>query len=338
MPYYLVPYVGTGRSVVDPFRPAGIEGATGSIDLRPDGSVADGFALVSREAREDHPAREYLGDSLDEPTAGVQRRLGNKLGRTLDATSVRGMIAELLMVHGDAAGRTRWKPLRPAGPRYEIYLGGLIFQQAVLAGGASYAESFDKADAATLGPDLAWTEVTGTSWGVTNNQAAIQALANDSHARAEHETNTPDQFGEITVSAMSELAGVTALGVLLRFASASDTAYQWQVTKQSNGVVNEHAWAKWVAGTETYPLGTISAEDLAVGEVLRGEVNGSTLTGYKNGVNLKQITDTSITGNLRAGLRGIVTVSGAAQGDAFSFGDLSEGPPVGGLLLLGVGR
>lgn len=61
---------------------------------------------------------------------------------------------------------------------------------------ATYTESFNKANAATLGPDLTWTEVGGlTAWKVFGNTAVIQDDG-DGHARAEHDTVTDDQFAE----------------------------------------------------------------------------------------------------------------------------------------------
>ena len=64
--YYLVPYLGEGTDR-NPFRPDGSDQPGWSaIDLRPDVTVLDGFALLALPVREDTPERRYLGDALDE--------------------------------------------------------------------------------------------------------------------------------------------------------------------------------------------------------------------------------------------------------------------------------
>ena len=60
--YYLTPYVGTGTNE-DPFTPKGASGAWSAIDLRPDCSVATGYALLCLPDRSDAADRTYLGNS-----------------------------------------------------------------------------------------------------------------------------------------------------------------------------------------------------------------------------------------------------------------------------------
>jgi hypothetical protein len=280
----------------------------------------------------------YLGDTLDDPMPSIRTGLGNLLGVSLDSATLRDMIAELLIQHGDDTGRSRWKPLQPAGNQYEIYLGDKIYEQPVISGGVGYTESFNKADSATLGPDLTWTEVSGTVLDVVSNQCKNTGTEQDGHARAEHDTSTSDQFGQLTVITMEGITHTSTGGVAVRYASAAQTFYLWQA-QFVPGSANEHAWSKWVTGTETYPIGTISTEDFANGEVLRCLVQGSTLRGYKDGVLLKEITDTSISGNTRGGIRAYHGSAGAAGvwiGDNFSFGDITT-QGVSAFLLVGVG-
>ena len=189
----------------------------------------------------------------------------------------------------------------------------------------SYSESFNKADAATLGPDLTWSEPTqgdagGTSWKVVSNTANVSD-AGDSHARADHNTSSSDMFAQFTYDTLTVSGGIISTGVDVRFSATAVTNYMWQARTDTSTC----GWGKWVDGIETFPIGSnISSCPTAAGDVLRGEVSGSTLTGKINGVSKSAPTDTAITGNTRGGLRGIITGSSVTRVDSFSFGDLVE--------------
>src|SRR3990167_10353107 len=113
--YYLSPYVGTGTDD-DPFRPKGIEGRVKCypIDLRgvrPDGTqVEKGFAFMGVDTP-DPSIGPYLGDDPDSERPGLRAVMRGNLGVMPEATRLRDILAELLIVHGKEDG-SRWKPLR----------------------------------------------------------------------------------------------------------------------------------------------------------------------------------------------------------------------------------
>jgi hypothetical protein len=197
---------------------------------------------------------------------------------------------------------------------------------------AVLTDTFTGSDSAALAGDLTWTEVTGTSLERVSNEAKVVAEDNDGHARAEHDLPSIDHRCQVTVveASIPIGPGVSAGGVLLRFASAADTAYLWQVIVNGGG--SDHDWSKFVAGAETQLAQDTT--DAANGELLLGSVEGSTLRGHKNGGLVLTTTDTGIAGGTRVGIRGVRTEPGAV----FRLDNLVASGGLRRLLPLGVGR
>src|SRR3989337_877625 len=122
--HYLAPYVGTGTED-DPFRPKGVDGLKTwtAIDLRADCTQAAGFALLAVETP--NPSiGPYLGDDPDAERPGLPGLIRASLGVLPEATRLRDILAELLIVHGRDDG-TRHRPMRPSKDgQYTIWLGG----------------------------------------------------------------------------------------------------------------------------------------------------------------------------------------------------------------------
>lgn len=338
--FYLGSYIGTG-SVRDPFRALGSEQAGSSaIDLRPDSSVVTGRCLVAVPVRDDTIGN-YLGDDPSRAIpAPIKRRVETALGVTLSASSIRDAIAELLMDHGRTDG-TRWKPLRPERTtnRYRIYLGGLLYDVPVIAGGSSISENWNCADSAGLTCQLTWTEFQNAGWRLLANQARIDANNGDTHAaRADSNLATDDHFCEVTVAAINNSAsGLLFCGPLWRKdATATATYYNWEAQLFASIGANAHQLLKTVAGART-ELWT-DATDVVAGEVLRGDANGSTIRGLRNGTQLASVTDTAIVDNLRCGVVGAATAADdRADLDTWSAEDLAAAAGLRTLSLTGVG-
>jgi hypothetical protein len=225
----------------------------------------------------------------------------------------------------------RWKATR----REWLIATTLALATAALeptADAASLSDTFTGSDSATLAGDLTWTEVTGTSWERVSNEAKVVAEDNDGHARAEHDLPSIDHRCQVTVveASIPIGPGVSAGGVLLRFASGADTNYLWQVIVNGGG--SDHDWSKFVAGAETAIVQNTT--DAANGQLLMGAIDGSTLRGYKNGGLVQTATDTGITGGTRVGIRGVRTEPGAV----FRLDNLFASGGLRRLLPLGVGR
>jgi hypothetical protein len=80
---------------------------------------------------------------------------------------------------------------------------------------------------------------------------------------------------------------------------------------------------KSVTGT----ISTLASDDvtagLTAGETVKTEINGSTLTGYRTAVQIIQVTDTAITGNLRTGISGRANGANRVRWDTFEAADLA---------------
>ena len=191
-----------------------------------------------------------------------------------------------------------------------------------------HSESFNKADAATLGPDLTWTEVLGTVWGVTGNAATVQAAGSaDGHARAEHDVASVAHYVECPISAISGGSGAnfSVGGPMMRYSAAADTCYGFQVVKDTTGQIS---LTKWVAGSES-AVGSNVVYDPQVNDVIRGAVrtnpDGSVmLVGYVNGVPKVQGVDASspLTTGTRGGMRGIRVGTSTLAFDSWKIEDL----------------
>ena len=124
--YYLAPHAGVG-TIQDPYRPDCIgadgadvaDGTGGWIDLAPLDAT-----LVGLPGRADGPSRLYLGDG---PTAvippGIKSRLASRLGITLDSSTIKDVVAEVLIVRG---GPGKWPKLGKecTSNRFRIWCGG----------------------------------------------------------------------------------------------------------------------------------------------------------------------------------------------------------------------
>lgn len=311
MHFYLAPYTGDGTPMDNPFTPRGSDQPGWSaIDLRRDSSVVTGRCLVAVPVRDD-TIGQYLGDAPDEVSAAVKSLVENRLGITLEATRPRGIIAELLMVHGRTDG-TRWKPLRPSRVRrqYEIHLGGRDFwTRPVLAGGATHTDSFTAGDSSTLSGDLTWNEYSASKeWAVASNRASMTGNGGWSRARADHDLDTDDHYAEATLVACTP-GSTAAVGVICRKdGTTTETFYGfWPITGGGTG----HRLRKFVTGTETV------IEDIATtfsaNEVAKVQADGSSITGWLDGVQVADGTDTDITGNLRTGIVAFSNAGGTSN-------------------------
>lgn len=341
--FYLGSYVGTGTGL-DPFRPRGSDqpGAS-AIDLRPDGSLVTGRCLVAVPIRDD-TIGEYLGDDpVRAIPAPIKRRLESALGITLTASVIRDAIAEILMVHGRTDG-TRWKPLRPSRlrNRYEIWLGGLLWSQPVIAGGASLSENWDCADSASLTCQLTWIEHAGDgSWTITTNRARLAGIVGDERAKAESDLATDDHEAQVTLATFTRVGGIIAVGPMCRNQSnTEDIGYEWRA-RDDDGTAGGryHDMIRRGSGAGTTQIGT-AADDPVVGEVLKVSADGSTIKGYIDGVEKLSVTDVNITGLLRCGITGYsdTNAGNLLELDTWSAADLAAPAAVPRLRnLLGVG-
>ena len=325
--HYLAPYVGTGTED-DPFRPKGVDGLKTwtAIDLRADCTQAAGFALLAIETP-DPSIGPYLGDDPDTERPGLPGLIRASLGILPEATRLRDILAELLILHGREDG-TRHRLMRPSKDgQYTIWLGGQQWGTfRPIRGGSTIVESFNTADSDTLGPDLSWTELIGDADVVSTELSIITRGATSAVARADSDLATDDHYCEAVLSAVAlGTSTYNYFGVECRKDSTTTlTNYNYRAV-QTTTPLNEHRLQKFVAGSATQ-LGASDAADVVAGEIVRIEADGSSISGWLNGIlSVGPVTDTTISGNLRTGIRGLVnTGTGTARIKPFRAGDLSD--------------
>lgn len=326
--FYLTTYTGSGTDD-DPFQPHGFEQAKAfSIDLRPDSTVVSGWALVCVLTRDDVgiPGH-YLGDDIRGVlTARSARMIGNDLGVTCVSRELGKIVMELLLEHGDDTRPNRWNRLRPASGRYEVWLGDLIATQPVVSGGDGiilsgsgarvFTESFNQSDSSTLGPNIAWTELTG-DLRTTGNRLRVVGLTTTGAARAEVDLASSDNYSQMEVPTWNVSDAGLLVSMHERHSASAFTCYggRWFLS-------GTHRVIKIVTGTATtLASGT---DTVAAGDVVKGQALGSTVSSIRNGAQKLSVTDTAITAGLRAGVAlEVGTAVTNLEGDNFEMGDLS---------------
>lgn len=167
----------------------------------------------------------------------------------------------------------------------------------------SFSDTFDRADATTLGSG--WTAFLSTAeFGISSNKAiggkaATWGSTAIESARLNSDVSSADHWTEATISNyVSVVSGDNWIGPMSRFSASAHTGYYYaQITRTSAG---SNRLDKVVAGVMT-SLGTVSASN-SDGDVIRCDCSGSSISGKKNGTTQISVTDTSITGHTRGGL------------------------------------
>jgi hypothetical protein len=158
-----------------------------------------------------------------------------------------------------------------------------------------------------------WSEQTG--FGIVGEAATF--ITGAAMGRAETDLSSDDHYAQVDIVTMP------SIGLIVR--ATTDNVFD-----------GTNSYYSYVAGTSpTNPTrlyktvnnstlaidggGGVGGASIDAGKTLRLQCDGSTLTGYVDGQQSIQITDTAVTGNLRCGLRGIVSGS---QVDNFVAADL----------------
>ncbi len=328
MRFYLSSFIGDG-SLDNPFRPPFDDFTI--IDLRPPGSPA-GLCLVAI----DNPPGVTpsgaidLGEDLDGILpVPVKRRLGNDLSVTLDPDDLRGSVVELVILHGKEDG-SRWRPLKANHQGFhEVWLGERIYH-APTPQLTVITESFNRADAAGLGPDLTWVTVGGWSgarWATEANEARKTNTGGGLNTKgADSDLATDDHYAEWLITkldaagaanrsvAQTRIPGATHndTGYQARIDRTTAPSYEVRLDRMDNGSRTEIAAPVAITPTLSY--------------ILRCEADGSTIRAIVEGTTERSVTDTNITGNLQTGVSGTVRTLDDVRQDLFEAGDLAAPP------------
>lgn len=325
MAVVLASLVGSGTSN-DPF---GVDGAAAIVDLRPDSRSGDGLALAL--LADGAPVPQGALVLSDAPTgkdasgatlsARIRNQLSNRLSLTVPNASLGNVVGEILLSGDDrdSGTRTRWRSLRASRRRrrFEVWLGGLLWQMPVVAGGAIVSDNFNRADSVVLGSSpegWSWTEVVG-NFDIVSNTASDQ-VGGESSARADIDLASDDHYAQ--AACVKDNPGSNEPGVLCRHAAAATTYYRGILRKDTGA--NSAILQKVVNGSITnLTLGTSSGFTLPW--TIRLEVDGSNLELFGDGLSQATGTDTEITGNTRTGILSIGNTD-RVRLDDFEAGDL----------------
>ena len=322
---YLAPYVGVGTEP-EPFRPWGVDAVQWwAIDLRPDPTVADGWALLRvDEPLADTSELHLLGELDEVPRFQDSRQVERNLGLEQDVLrdlSWRQIIADLLIVHGeDIEPKGRWKRLVPdLANRLRIHLGELIFDMPVPEGGATVTDDFNRADASTLGAD--WVEV-GGDWEILNNRARQSnrdggVVSQGSYARHVTALDGDDQYAEV-LSVSTNFSG-TVQGPAARMSDVDETYYVAYHRRNDDSI--DDLLSKVVNGTRTTLANATSPSAEAT---VRLVCDGNSIEMLLDGAAHLSATDTAILGPRFVGMVGHPGGSdGQSTFDDFEAADLA---------------
>lgn len=138
-----------------------------------------------------------------------------------------------------------------------------------------------------------WSSMSGT-WQIVSNTAHSIDFSTHNNYRADNDLSSADHYGQ--VSASQSGGSPWDIGAMSRCASAADTSYIYLVNDAGASVIYSHVsggYSSIASGSKSTPSATL----------LKMESNGSTQNGYYGGTLDLTVTDTSITGNLRGGIR-----------------------------------
>lgn len=132
---------------------------------------------------------------------------------------------------------------------------------------------------------------------ILSNKAVPTNYGADCGSLWDTSTFANDQSAEIIVGALGSPGIVGAgVGVLLRGSLGLETFYRCYGSLISNSI----KITRRLAGVGS-TLATLTGAGLAVGDILRFDATGTTLTAFKNGAQILQVTD----GNITSGLAGV---------------------------------
>jgi len=167
-------------------------------------------------------------------------------------------------------------------------MGGVTANAA--SGPVMVTDDFDRGDADPV--DGNWSLVTGSGSLEIVSMEVLPTTINTSSVMVNTGATFPDdQYAQITSTSPS-LAGFNYAGVVLRYATGASTGYR--VFCGAAGSSDEQCYISlMVAGMNT-TLDSVAGA-LAVGDTLRAEITGTTITAYKNGMAIAGLTATDAT-------------------------------------------
>lgn len=331
MPLYLTPWIGSGIRLTDPFEPKHVDLGSGKwacLDLRPDATQVNGFALlwsdISLPNRPDlRPIADLPGELL---TTGRKNGLENALGITLDVADDRATTILARLMFRPWPGR--WGQVQISTIRWlkeVVFHGETWALENVPPGTPSNmdpSDTFTGSDSDPIGGN--WTTVTsaGSLRRVSNSLAASSTTDSAAYWNADSFAN--DQFSQIQATTLGTEAD---WGPAVRCSSSAFSIYFAAAWSPGEKL------AKFVSGSYS-SVASVTTSNVTTSDTIRIEAEGSTLRWIKNGTTEGSSTDTSLT----SGSAGVFIYQNNARLTPWSGGDIGAGGGGANLLtLLGVG-
>lgn len=188
-------------------------------------------------------------------------------------------------------------------------------------------DSFDRTDQEDLGTSSegwSWTRINGISNSVdiVTNKAQTSGLADGPLYRADSDLASDDHYAQAIVSATSE-ANPALVGVACRMPStATNTAYRAEARFDND----TFRLSKIVSGSETSLAAPATTFSVGNSYTVKVQADGSTIKSFLGGIEVSSVTDESISGNVRCGIRGDKHTTGVVTWDDFEAADLGAAP------------
>ena len=186
---------------------------------------------------------------------------------------------------------------------------------------SQFTEDFNRADAADIGANWDAGYTGESALAIVGNRIRASAVATSALETVNAVSLTANQYAQITLSTFTG-AVLAIAGVRVRNANAAtNTGYAFQALRNEGTKTSQIVRVDAGAGTV---LITENATTWAATDVLRGEVYGTALRLYRNGVLLLSFTDANLTSG-KAGINLYVDTGGSLadlEVDDFIAGDL----------------
>jgi len=207
--------------------------------------------------------------------------------------------------------------------------------------GTTLTDTFNRSDSNSLGTasgGFSWASVSG-DWDISSNTAIVGTANSGSSARADSDFASDGHYCQFDLTTLTA-GNLLIVATCVRFSSSADTHYNYRAMRNDEAYTD--LLRKTIAGTPTTVAGASALTLGTLPKVMYVEfTEADAYTCKYDGSSRFTGTDTSITGNTRAGLLGYDFVLEGIAVDNFEAGDWASGsarPKINNSLAHGRGR
>ena len=203
---------------------------------------------------------------------------------------------------------------------YQTFIPNGVIQIASLPHETTITESWNCSDSDDISCDLTWTQVAGDI-DIVNNKARFPTNGGK-RGRAESDLSSDDHYAQVDGFLTDGGSDEGQVGAMVRFDSAADNNYF--------GGYNSFSAPSWrlriektTAGTTSSILGPDTSGSISTTPTVKLLANGSSIELFVDGSPAIDLTDSSHTGYVRAGIQGYDALGGPYEVDNFVAADLA---------------